>query len=240
MQSFDGFKVATREKKKRVTCRLARHCLHFLFLISSLDSCKYFIFLQFQLVFIGRPLQTIDTTIISNHEAPLKLSVNQVWVHVCPQVAQHQSRNMRWSTTLNGTQHSVPKKTFLENASGEPSLLSPQTMCKQNVSFSTDGFCQGFCWNIWQYSNVHKYSRNFFFSLFQMCVWQVCRVCCWNFYCLGGEVRGCGWHTWYLSQISQIRYVEKNLSCGLHTLWRNFKFIYMTDVEKSEISPHVE
>ena len=41
-------------------------------------------------------------------------------------------------------------------------------------------------------------------------------------------------HTWYLSQISQMRYVEKNLSCQC-----NFKFLHMTDVEKSEVSPHL-
>ena len=61
-------------------------------------------------------------------------------------------------------------------------------------------------------------------------------------------------HTWYLSQVSQVRYVEKNLSCGeisnlyawqmwrnlkfLH-MWSNLKFLHMTDVEKSEVSPHL-
>ena len=59
-------------------------------------------------------------------------------------------------------------------------------------------------------------------------------------------------HTSYLSQISQMRYVEKNLSCGeisdLYALemwrnlkflymWSNFKFLHMTDVEKFEVSP---
>ena len=61
-------------------------------------------------------------------------------------------------------------------------------------------------------------------------------------------------HTWYLSQISQIRYVEKNLSCGeisnlyASQMWRNMTFLHllsnlknfhMTDVEKSEVSPHL-
>ena len=61
-------------------------------------------------------------------------------------------------------------------------------------------------------------------------------------------------HTWYLSQISQIRYVEKNLSCGeisnlyAWQMWRNLTFLHllsnlknfhMTDVEKSEVSPHL-
>ena len=57
-----------------------------------------------------------------------------------------------------------------------------------------------------------------------------------------------------MSQISQIRYVEKNLSCGeisnlyawqmwrnlkfIH-MWSNLKFLHMTDVEKSEVSPHL-
>ena len=61
-------------------------------------------------------------------------------------------------------------------------------------------------------------------------------------------------HTSYLSQISQMRYVEKNLSCReisvlyalemwqnlkfLH-MWSNLKFLHMTDVEKSEVSPHL-
>ena len=40
-------------------------------------------------------------------------------------------------------------------------------------------------------------------------------------------------HTWYLSQLSQIRYVEKNLSCGeisnlyAWQMWRNLKFLHM-------------
>ena len=61
-------------------------------------------------------------------------------------------------------------------------------------------------------------------------------------------------HTWYLSQISQIRYVEKNLSCGeisnlyAWQMWKNLTFLHllsnlknfhMTDVEKSEVSPHL-
>ena len=56
--------------------------------------------------------------------------------------------------------------------------------------------------------------------------------------------------TWYLSRISRIIFVEKKLSCGeisafhvwqlwgnwkfLH-MWRNFRCLHMTDVEKSEI-----
>ena len=63
-----------------------------------------------------------------------------------------------------------------------------------------------------------------------------------------------GDHTWYLSQISQMRYVEKNLSCGeisnlyAWQMWRNLTFLHllsnlknfhMTDVEKSEVSPHL-
>ena len=61
-------------------------------------------------------------------------------------------------------------------------------------------------------------------------------------------------HTSYLSQISQMRYVEKNLLCGeisdlyaqgmwqklkFLQLWSNFKFLHMTDVEKFEISPQL-
>ena len=61
-------------------------------------------------------------------------------------------------------------------------------------------------------------------------------------------------HTSYLSQISQMRYVEKNLSCGeisdlyAREMWRNLKFLHMcsnfkllqmTDVEKFEVSPQL-
>ena len=60
----------------------------------------------------------------------------------------------------------------------------------------------------------------------------------------------CSLQTWYLSRLSRIIFVEKKLSCGeisafhvwqlwgnwkfLH-MWRNFRCLHMTDVEKSEI-----
>ena len=49
------------------------------------------------------------------------------------------------------------------------------------------------------------------------------------------KVHMCLKHTSYLSRAPRAVPVEKNLSCG-----ENFKFLYMTDVEKSEISPHVK
>ena len=50
--------------------------------------------------------------------------------------------------------------------------------------------------------------------------------------CLSHEVMS-KTHTWYLSQVSQVRYVEKKLSCGeisnlyAWQMWRNLKFLNM-------------
>ena len=42
-------------------------------------------------------------------------------------------------------------------------------------------------------------------------------------------------HTSYLSRAPRAVPVEKK-----SVMWRNFKFLYMTDVEKSKIPPHVD
>ena len=95
-----------------------------------------------------------------------------------------------------------------------------------------------------------------FFSTYLTCdicdKYQVCKslILFFNFSIFVAKTT----HTWYLSQISQIRYVEKNLSCGeisnlyAWQMWRNLTFLHllsnlknfhMTDVEKSEVSPHL-
>ena len=91
----------------------------------------------------------------------------------------------------------------------------------------------------------HKILSQFLSEIFVLC------KLCWL---LTIDHQGDG-HTWYLSYISHMRYVEKNLSCWeildlyawqmwrylkfLH-MWSNFKFLHMTDAEKSENFPHVE
>ena len=40
-------------------------------------------------------------------------------------------------------------------------------------------------------------------------------------------------HTWYLSQVPQVVPVEKK-----YVMWRNFRFLHICRVEKSEIAPH--
>ena len=57
-------------------------------------------------------------------------------------------------------------------------------------------------------------------------------------------------HTWFLSQILQMRYVEKfqfyiHDKCGeiwnfsTSVMWRYFRFLHMIDVKKSKIYPHL-
>ena len=55
---------------------------------------------------------------------------------------------------------------------------------------------------------------------------------------LKGEEKSIHWlrpQTWYLLQISQIIFVEEK-----SVMWRNLKFLYITDVKISQISPHME
>ena len=107
----------------------------------------------------------------------------------------------------------------------------------------------------WHWPRFTIFSLSFLFDQFSSIYLHFLRFLPCIFFACFSPYFVCFSHTSYLSQISHIRYVEINLSCGeisdlyaremwrnlkfLH-MWSNFKFLHMTDAEKFEVSPHVE